>query len=1125
MFLNHIHKSPINYGLLIPTKPTNRFGVRKSHHFLNGLKWSCSLLIYRNKMTLDNSFNFTFEPVDETVNFPNEEEKVLQFWKEIDAFKKSMQLSQGRPSFSFYDGPPFATGLPHYGHILAGTIKDVVTRYAYQTGHHVERRFGWDCHGLPIEHEIDKENNIKHLNHVLEMGIDVYNEKCRSIVLKYSSEWRNIIGRTGRWIDFDNDYKTMNVSYMETLWWIFKNLYDKNLVYRGFQVMPYSTSCTTPVSNFEANLNYKSVSDPSVFVAFKCIDEPIEFVAWTTTPWTLPSNLALIVNSQFKYLLLHNSKTNVDYVVAECRLEYFTSETKLCVGKELSIVREIIGSELVGKRYKPLFDYFSKDATFDESQYNASYRILADDMVTSDAGTGIVHAAPYYGEEDMKVCKKHGIVQGPLPDLIDESGNFKQHVERLSGLYFKDADVEIKKMLKEQSRLIHSGTIVHSYPFCWRSDTPLMYRAVSCWFIKVADYRQDILKCSEQSLWVPQYVKDKRFHNWIADARDWCVSRNRFWGTPIPLWVSQDSTQIVCIGSIKELQQYTGTPITDLHRHFVDHIVIPDPRGDGYPPLRRINEIFDCWFESGSMPYAKLHYPFENKDKLFDSFPGHFIAEGLDQTRGWFYTLTVIATHLFNMPAFKNVIVNGLVLASDGKKMSKRLKNFADPIEIINSFGADSVRLYLTASAAVKAEPLKFMSDGVRSVLKDVLLPWFHSYRFLVQEVTRFETVTQCKFIPDAAAPTNSSCVMDRWIYSITQLLIKDVHAEMKQFKMYNVMPKLLNYLEQLTNWYIRINRDRMRGNFGKEESLISLRSLYTALDYFTLLMSMFAPFTSEMIYKNLKRARGGMESIHFEMLPEYVGGIDEKILEDIEWMQQVILMGRTVRERQKVSLKTPLQSLVIIHSETRVLDSLKELESLIKDELNVMDISFSSDVSCITCAAIPNFKTLGSKLGKDMKIVTSVIKAWTPKEIGHFEQTKMVEIAGHVITLEDVIISRHLANLENENLKGDSSRNMAIILDFTTSDELEYMALARELINRIQKIRKVLKLSVHDNIVLHVAPVGTELYEQMKKQQEFLSKNARKPVLVSTRVEAGDAIYKGEIEIGKHKFDICIKT
>eukprot|EP00375_Theileria_parva_P002199 XP_764876.1 isoleucyl-tRNA synthetase [Theileria parva strain Muguga] len=1069
-------------------------------------------------------FHPTFDKVSDKVDFPKEEEKILKYWDDINVFNNCMKLSEGSPSFIFYDGPPFATGLPHYGHILAGSIKDVVTRYAYQTGHHVERRFGWDCHGLPIEHEIDNMYNIKHSSDVYKLGIDVYNEKCRSIVMKYSNEWKHIVSRTGRWIDFENDYKTLNTPYMETLWWIFKQLYQKNLVYRGFNVMPYSLSCNTPVSNFESNLNYKMVTDPSLFVSFKCLDEEFELVAWTTTPWTLPSNMALCVNGDFNYLKVKYKKNNKTYVVAECRLEYFCNALGANIDESFEKLGSLFGRELVGKKYEPLFDFFANHPNFSEELMSRAYVVVSDKMVTSESGTGIVHCAPYYGEDDYRVCMNYKILDGPLPELINESGIFVGSTGDLAGLYIKDADNVIKKMLKAKDQLVHSGTIVHSYPFCWRSDTPLIYKAVNCWFIKVSEFRQDILNSSMQTNWTPKFVRDKRFHNWVSEARDWCISRNRFWGTPIPLWTSEDYTQIVCIGSIEELENYTGEKVNDLHRHNVDHLLIPDPRGPEYPPLRRIPEIFDCWYESGSMPLAKIHYPFENKDSLDQHFPANFIAEGLDQTRGWFYTLMVLSTLLFNKSPFKNVIVNGLILASDGKKMSKRLKNYPDPLDIINQFGADSLRLFLISSPAVKAEPVRFSTDSVRNVLKDVILPWFHSYRFLVQEVTRYEVTHKMKFVPDPEAPFKSSCVMDRWINTITQELIYSVHHEMENYKLYNVMPKLLSFLEQLTNWYIRINRERMRGTFGDEECVVSLQSLFTSLKTFNHLMSMFAPFTSEMIYLNLRRFSGGMESIHYEKLPKSTMSFDKELMRRIEVMQSIILLSRTIRERKKISLKFPLRKLTVIHQDVELLSSMEELLQLIKDEINVLDVVLSTDTSLITLNAMPNFRILGARVGKDMKHVSDAVRNLDESQIKLLEREPLL-LLGHSISIDDVVITRKInpEKLDNNNFDAESDNNLTVILELTKDDTLEYKALTREVANRVQKMRKELGLSIDDDITVYIYTDDLELFNMLESQTESLKKILKKNAVVTNNLNVANKFHSEEFSIRNCKVEVVI--
>lgn len=784
-------------------------------------------------------------------SFPKQEENILELWSEIKTFETQLKRTENLPEYVFYDGPPFATGLPHYGHILAGTIKDIVTRYQSMTGHHVTRRFGWDCHGLPVEHEIDKKLGIQTREDVLKMGIDKYNEECRSIVTRYVEEWEKIITRTGRWIDFRNDYKTMDLKFMESVWWVFAQLFEKGLVYRGFKVMPYSTGCKTPLSNFEANSNYKDVPDPELIVSFPIVGDPDKaaFLAWTTTPWTLPSNLALCVNANFVYVKVRNKYSGKVYVVAESRLsELPTEKPKQVVtngssddlkhsnpkskgssgGKtkgevEFEVVEKILGASLVGRKYEPLFNYFMEFS-------DAAFRVLSDNYVTDDSGTGIVHCAPAFGEDDYRVCVENQIIDKgeDLIVAVDDDGCFTGRITDFSGRYVKDADKDIIEAIKRKGRLIKSGRFTHSYPFCWRSDTPLIYRAVPSWFVKVENLKEQLLENNKQTYWVPDFVKEKRFHNWLENARDWAISRSRFWGTPLPLWISEDGEEKIVMDSIEKLEKLSGVKVTDLHRHKIDHITIPSSRGPEFGVLRRVDDVFDCWFESGSMPYAYIHYPFENFELFENNFPGHFVAEGLDQTRGWFYTLMVLSTALFGKPAFRNLICNGLVLAEDGKKMSKRLKNYPSPTEVIDEYGADALRLYIINSPVVRAEPLRFKKEGVHGVVKGVFLPWYNAYRFLVQNARRLEVEGVGPFIPiDGVTLQKSSNVLDQWINSATQSLVHFVRQEMDAYRLYTVVPYLVKFLDYLTNTYVRFNRKRLKGRTGEGDCRTALSTLY----------------------------------------------------------------------------------------------------------------------------------------------------------------------------------------------------------------------------------------------------------------------------------------------------------
>jgi isoleucyl-tRNA synthetase len=688
-----------------------------------------------------------------------------------------------------------------------------MTRYAVMTGHHCERRFGWDCHGLPIEYEIDKRWNIKSSQEREAIGVAEYNRRCREIVMTYSAEWEQIVGRFGRWIDFQNDYKTMDTNFMESVWWTFKQIHNKGLVYRGSRIMPFSTACNTVLSNFEAGSNYKDTKDPSVFITFPLVDEPeTSMIAWTTTPWTLPSNLACAVNPEFVYLKIKDEEKGKVYIVAECRLKETLKQANI---KKHTVIEKLKGKDLVGKSYIPLFNYFE---SFKETN---CFTIIAGAFVTKDAGTGIVHCAPGFGEEDYKVCMANGLVtSGKLVMPMDDDGRFLASVTDYAGQYFKDADPLIIKDLKAKDRLVAQGTCTHSYPFCWRSETPLMYRAINTWFIKVTDIKDQLLKNNEDPLWVPAFVQEKRFKNWLADARDWCFSRSRYWGNPIPMWVSDDGEEVICVGSIQELRELSGCgEITDLHREHIDHIQIPSKQGKGM--LKRIPEVFDCWFESGSMPFASSHYPFSTDEEAFSKkFPGDFIAEGLDQTRGWFYTLMVISTAIKGCAPFKNLIVNGIVLAEDGTKMSKSKKNYPDPLYIAKEYGADACRLYLCNSPVVRAEQLQFKEVGVKSVIREIFLPWFNSYRFLIQNISRYEQTFNKNFVfdPNMMTTIKDANLTDRWMISATQNLIKYVRVEMESYKLYQVVKPLLSFLEKLSNWYVRLNRPRMKGEEGEIE-------------------------------------------------------------------------------------------------------------------------------------------------------------------------------------------------------------------------------------------------------------------------------------------------------------------
>ncbi|XP_027593463.1 isoleucine--tRNA ligase, cytoplasmic [Pipra filicauda] len=1029
------------------------------------------------------------QQVPENISFPNEEEKILKLWRNLNCFQECLKQSKNRPRFNFYDGPPFATGLPHYGHILAGTIKDIVTRFAHQSGFHVDRRFGWDCHGLPVEYEIDKTLGIKGPEDVAKMGIESYNNQCRGIVMRYAKEWEFSVTRLGRWIDFENDYKTLYPEFMESVWWVFKQLYDKGLVYRGVKVMPFSTACNTPLSNFESHQNYKDVQDPSVTVSFPLEEDAnVSLVAWTTTPWTLPSNLALCVNPELQYVKVRDNATGKIYVLMESRLiALYKSDS------EYEILDRFPGIALKGKKYKPLFEYFI------QCKDKGAFSVVVDGYVKEEEGTGVVHQAPYFGADDYRVCMDFNIIQKDSVPVcpVDASGCFTAEVADFAGQYVKDADKNIIKVLKEKGRLIHSSSFKHSYPFCWRSDTPLIYKAVPSWFVRVEHMVEKLLENNAQCYWVPDFVREKRFGNWLKDARDWAISRNRYWGTPIPLWVSEDLEEVVCVGSVAELEELCGVKVTDLHRESIDHLSIPSRCGKG--SLRRVPEVFDCWFESGSMPYAQVHYPFENRRELEDAFPADFIAEGIDQTRGWFYTLLVLSTALFGRPPFKNVIVNGLVLASDGQKMSKRKKNYPDPMSIVNSYGADALRLYLINSPVVRAENLRFKEEGVRDILKDVFLPWYNAYRFLVQNVQILQHKDEGReFLYNENTVKESNNIMDKWILSFTQSLIQFFKAEMAAYRLYTVVPRLVKFVDILTNWYVRMNRRRLKGENGTEDCIMALETLFSVLFSMCRLMAPYTPFITELMYQNLKTLidpasvqEKNTESIHYLMLPQVREDlIDRKIESAVSCLQSVIELGRVIRDRKTIPVKYPLKEVVVIHQDPEALENIRSLEKYVLEELNVRRVTLSADKDKygVRLRAEPDHTVLGKRLKGAFKPLVAAIKELKSEQLEKFQETGTIVVEGHELHGEDLRLMYQIAEGSSQ-FEAHSDAQVLVLLDVTPDQAMVDEGVAREVINRIQKLRKKRNLVPTDEISVYYRsqPEGEYLDTVIKEHADFI--------------------------------------
>ena len=997
--------------------------------------------------------------------------RILSLWEKASTFKKSLQRREGGKHFTFYDGPPFATGLPHYGHLLAGTIKDVVPRYKTMKGFYVDRRFGWDCHGLPVENEIEKANEMSGASAIEKYGIANFNEECRSIVLRYTEEWKKTVNRLGRWVDFDRTYKTMDPTFMESVWWVFKEIWDKGLVYQGHKVMPFSFQLGTPLSNFEANLNYKFVDDPSLVVKMRSAEEEnLSYLIWTTTPWTLTSNAALVVSPDLDYVRLCVKSSGEEYVLGKSRVSHHFKDLE-----DIDIISEFKGGQLEGRGYIPPFDFFN------EEMGENAHRIYLDGFVTDDSGTGVVHAAPAFGEMDFFVCQRE---QVEIVCPIDQNGRFTDQVPPFEGRFVKDCDKEIARELKDRGLLFSQGTVRHSYPFCWRSDTPLLYKAVSTWFVSVEKIKDRLLAANETIQWVPENIKHGRFGNWLENARDWAVSRNRYWGTPIPIWMNDDGHAIV-IGSIKELKERTGKEITDLHRHHIDELTFEE----GGKIYRRVTEVFDCWFESGSMPYAQNHYPFENREYTEQNFPADFIAEGLDQTRGWFYTLTVLASALFDKPPFRNVIVNGIVLAEDGTKMSKRLKNYPDPEEVFGTLGADGVRLYLLSSPVVEGDDFNFSKKGVELTLRQVLIPLWNSYVFLATYAKIYN------FSPKHSVEVGPSADIDRWILSKLQKLILDVEEGMESYHLNRAVHPFVQFIDDMTNWYIRRSRARFWSDVKSQDRQEAFTTLYRVLQTLVQITAPFVPFISEAIYQELKEETD-LESVHLCDFPVYDPTIRDVALEmEMEEILKIVSMGHRLRKEHSVKVRQPLSKAIVICKDQDVLASLKRYEELICDELNIKTLTFTEDEEQFVSLSLkPNFRTLGKRVGPLMSGAKKAIESLSQEEIAKFSDagayTICVQDEEIELGLEDVVIER----VVKDNLVAEVSGSVGVALDLVLSEDLLLEGLAREIVNKVNTMRRDRGLHVSDRIHLSLdltdrARKAFSLWESYITQEVLASK------------------------------------
>ncbi len=1048
-----------------------------------------------------------YQPVSNKTDFPAMEREILDLWEEQATFRKSVERNRGKKNYVFYDGPPFATGLPHYGHLLAGTIKDIVPRYQTMRGYHVERRFGWDCHGLPIEALAQEALGVNGTHEIRQLGIGKFNEQCRSMVLTYVDEWRRTVTRMGRWVDFDNDYKTMDPDFMESIWWVFKQLWGQGRVYKSYRIMPYSWKLSTPLSNFEAGSNYKDVQDPAVTVSVKVLTgaEPewgdTRLLIWTTTPWTLPENLAICAGSEIDYVAVRDVRDDVCFIMAEARLPaYYKSPD------EYRVIARMQGNDLLGWKYEPLFPYFAKFAE------QSAFRVLNDGFVSTEDGTGLVHMAPAYGEDDFRVCKASGI--NVIADPLDAACNFTAELPEYEGRFCKDCDRDLIKRLKQEGKLVHQSTVVHSYPFCERTDTPLIYRAIEAWYVRVEDMRERLVANNATVHWMPEYVGDKRFGNWLKEARDWNISRNRFWGSCIPVWVNdKNADDMICVGSVDELEKLSGVKVTDLHKHFIDDVVI---RKDG-KVYRRTPEVLDCWFESGAMPYAQQHYPFGNSGirneeagvgarqtdiSLF--FPADFIAEGLDQTRGWFYTLTVLGTCLFDRSPFKNVVVNGLVLAEDGKKMSKRLKNYPDPTHIMDAYGADALRLYMIYSPVVRAENLRFSESGVKQVLRDLLIPWWNAYSFFVTYANVDGIHDEQVMKPDSVN------VLDRWIVSSLETLVGDVTAAMDTYDLQRSVRPFVHFVEDLTNWYIRRSRRRFWKSQNDDDKVAAYRTLRYVLMQLSKVAAPFTPFISEAIYQNLKD--GLMpESVHLCDFPSSETAARDAALErSMALVQTVVRLGRQLRTENDLKVRQPLSVIHVVSSRPEIREMLEGFEELVTEELNVKSVAYGSDETSMADVSVKaDFRKLGPRFGPKMKVVAAAIAGLSPDQAACFaagqEVTVDVEGEAFVFDVADVVIQR----TPKAGMVVANEGDVIVGIETDLTPDLVQEGLAREFVSRVQNLRKTADFEVTQRISV-LAECDAEVQAAIMRYLDYVKSETLCEKLDFGTVEQGECDLNG---------------
>ena len=1009
-----------------------------------------------------------YPEIEPSANFPKIEERILKKWDIENTFNKSISNREGANEFVFYDGPPFANGLPHYGHILTGFVKDIIPRFQTMKGSKVDRVFGWDCHGLPAEMESEKELGITGRKQIQDFGVEKFNNHCQESVMKYTKEWEVTVGRQARWVNFENDYKTMDLDYMESVIWAFKQLWNKGLIYEKDRVMPYSWKAETPLSNFETRLDdsYRERKDPAVTVKFEIKNSSLDIkntyksylLAWTTTPWTLPSNLACAVGRDIDYSIITLNEENL--IIASAVLNNFKD-----VLEDAKLTKTIKGEDILGTEYIPIFNYFKETKN--------AFRVLEADFVNTEEGTGIVHMAPGFGEDDQLVCEENNI---SIVCPVDDQGRFNNEVPDYEGLLVFDANEKIIGDLKQKKIIIKKENYVHNYPHCWRTDEPLIYKSVNSWYVEVSSFKERMVELNQEISWIPEHIKDGTFGKWLAGARDWSISRNRFWGTPIPIWKSNDPKypRIDVYGSLDELEKDFGIRPKNLHRPHIDNLTRPNPDDpSGKSKMIRVSEVFDCWFESGSMPFAQVHYPFDNKKWFESHFPADFIVEYIGQTRGWFYTMMVLSTAIFDRPPFKNCICHGIVLDTEGVKLSKKLRNYPEPEMIWEKYGADSLRWFLSSSPVLKGQNLQIDMEGkgISDAQRLIITPLWNAFYFFCLYANA-ESIS-------AKENYNSKNSLDRYALLKTKELIEKVEKDLDNYDITSACQAVPSFIDAINNWYIRRSRPRFWKHADDADSKIAYDTLYTILLNTTKVLSPLMPLISEEIYTKLTAS----ESVHLCDWPKTNNFPDDKkFLKQMDLVREISSAGLGIRKTNNIRVRQPLKQITIAGDD---ISWIKEFENYILEEVNVKKIILDENSDSLYRNKIKiNLRKMGPKLGKN-----------TAKYMEAANNYNWTMNADKTVNLLDIALEQDEYFLEKESNPGTETReinddNIVVSLNIDINPDLKIEGIARDILRAVQNKRKDENLDISDIIKIKIFG-GKIIQETISKYGDYISKNS----------------------------------